>query len=589
MDYSQYYQKWLGEEFPEDRIPSYYEILGLMEAEPNLKSISNAVDLALTRLQEMENDSDAYAFLARQILKARQILTDPALKFEYDTQILHGNGNLVWKSHRRAGWGDRIRQFGLITIALLMGMVVMCMMALTVKRNPDGSIIFREEVKVQTALPFTTPLDGLVCRPAFASDFRDGGYFVDIRGQSNGITATPETEVASSVNDSENAVHSQVAKSGNTDSETFENEFDALIPDDMTNVGSVKNEQENDEWAALLPEGTEIEKAVSEETFSVSKKQNVRLRSPLYGRAAENRKVSGDGGEENEAESLSISKNTEEDLPGDSVNSTALQAADENVSSEKASQSAVAVDGTKNAFSPRMILEFLSRAHEKINRDDQKAEALFAIVQGQAYLEIMKKAEEKSLVLEPDFLKEIMPRVLKTAEELGWEKHFEEAFQLCVLLRELGLNNGLTDEDLAVVDVKKATLQKHQARYLKALEFKSILEKNPEDPEANVGYAMWLWSESDVEGSVPYLAKARQASINRAAQFELKRRADLDDNEYFITTGDLWWELSMKLDDKRKKDLVKEHARKFYRKADPVLLSDEQKLRLNDSVEMSQK
>lgn len=634
MNYSQYYQKWLGVEFPEDRIPSRYEILGLMDAEPNLKSISNAIELALTRLQDMEDEPDAYAFLARQILKARQILMDPALKFEYDTQLLQGNGKMVWKSHRGAGLGERVRQFGLITVAFLMGMVVMFMMALTVKRNPDGSIIFREEARVQAALPFTTPLDGLVCRPAFASDFRENGYLVDIRGQATGIVAQGGAKSVPSAKNRENqnresAVRSQLAQTESRDSESLENEFDALIPDDMQDdvvqgdmvqadaeTETAQNAQVSDEIASLLPDGMDLddvvsddavsEDAVSEETVSrdavsenapaVSEKTGSRRQSPLYGRIAENRKSSGqdvDGDEGNDSEESTVSKGRGKSLVN-GVNSTAAQVAEESVSPENENASRAVADGARKDFSPQEMLELLNQAHEKIDKTDPKAEAVFTVIQGQTYLEIMKKTQEKALVLEADFLKDFTKRVLTTATDLGWEKHFEEAFQLCDVLREMGVNSGFNDEALAIIDAKKTTLQNYQARYLKSLEFEKILKENPDDPEANVGYAMWLWGEdSSVEGSVPYLAKARQSLISRAAQFEMTSREAgvADKDEYLLKAGDLWWEVSTKLNDNIRKNLVKEHAGKFYRKATFASLSDEQKLRLKetDGMKMSQK
>lgn len=611
MNYSQYCQKWLNVEIPEDRTPNYYEIIGVTEAEPNLKKISQAVDSALTRLQGSEKASEApeaFAFLAHQVLNARHVLLDPALKFQYDTELLQEKGISVWKSHRRATLKERIRQFGFIGVALLLGIVVMFMMGMSVERNPDGSIIFRAEAKVQAAPPFTTPLTGLVYRPSFASDFREDGYLVEIRGQANETTAVAQAETVSlpsAGNSEEGSGGKMPQKNEDAALETLEDEFDALIPNGMalnvaeneTNKEKPVEKQPEDEWDALLPEGTELANDIQDqnpdETLTNSTNQNTRFQSPLYGRITPNGEASEKNRKGTEEQSLSISENTKEEPIESGVNSTTSQIAnEESVSSEKESSAVSLTNDAGKDFSPQMILELLSKAHEKIDKNDPKAELLFSVVQGQTYLEVMNRVREDSLILEPDFLEEFTSHVLETATNLAWGKYFDDAFNLCDSLSEMGVQNAFSEETLEIIEERKTKLLKYQECYENSLKIEEILKENPDDPGANGSYAMWLWLESSsIESSLPYLIKSKQPFISRAAQFELKSQeaGNAEKDEYLLKAGDLWWEVSTKMNDKFRKNLVEKHAKGFYRKADSALLSDEQKVRLNEETPEPQK
>jgi len=131
MDYSQYYQKWLHREIPSGVKPTSYEILGLENGEPNLGTISSALNNTLDALYqaETENEPEILAHISAEILQAQYILLDPARKLEYDQSLLGGSGGRVWMSYVRPTFLQRCQQWGLIFCGLALGCVIMFMMA----------------------------------------------------------------------------------------------------------------------------------------------------------------------------------------------------------------------------------------------------------------------------------------------------------------------------------------------------------------------------------------------------------------------------------------------------------------------------
>ena len=183
MDYSKFYQKWLQIEVPQGETPNLYEILGLNDAEPNLRTISAALERTLDHIHQVDGmeQPEVFGFLFRQLLDARHTLLDPKRKHDYDSRLLVSQGKRAWRSYLRPTWKERLRQFCLMSVGLALGICMMMMMAVTANRNPDGSIAFHEDVKVAKSLPFTQPLTDLVYRPEKAHDFREKGYVANIR------------------------------------------------------------------------------------------------------------------------------------------------------------------------------------------------------------------------------------------------------------------------------------------------------------------------------------------------------------------------------------------------------------------------
>ncbi|MDO4628128.1 MAG: hypothetical protein Q4C70_03005 [Planctomycetia bacterium] len=201
MDSAHYYREWLQLEVAEGETLNYYEVLGLENGEPNLQVIRAAVNEKLDLLYHVNREEaiEAYTNISGQILEARYTLLDVQRKHAYDVDLLTGQGGRAWKSYHRPGLLERSKQFGLILTGLALGCCVMFMMAAMVERNPDGSIVYRAEVKVAKPDPFTTPMEMVVYRPEKANDFLEGGYVVALRGM-NALNVQNTANVANTDN-----------------------------------------------------------------------------------------------------------------------------------------------------------------------------------------------------------------------------------------------------------------------------------------------------------------------------------------------------------------------------------------------------
>ena len=160
MDYSKFYHDWLQLDIVQGEAPNFYQILGLKNMEPDVQKIEDAFRNTLDSLQSVNGmaNPEAYTAIMSRVLEANKVLSDPNQKHAYDLQLSESTGERVWKGYERPSLLTRVRQMSLIAFSFVLGLGVMVVMALSVERNPDGSIIFREEAQARKAPPFSSQL-----------------------------------------------------------------------------------------------------------------------------------------------------------------------------------------------------------------------------------------------------------------------------------------------------------------------------------------------------------------------------------------------------------------------------------------------
>jgi len=561
MDYSKFYHDWLQIDLAPGEDPNFYQILGLKNMDPDVQKIETGFRSMLNRLQNVNGMSnpEAYTAILSRGLEAHKILTDPNLKYAYDLQLSQITGESVWIGYERPTFFTRVRQMSLIFLSFILGLGVMVMMALSVERNPDGSIIFHEEAIIHKAPPFTSQLEYVVYRPSIAQDYQPDGYAV--------IVNNPSKETAPKVE-----VHT----------ETFEPKVESLDGDSKTASISENSstESEMEEFSQILSE--EIVKPDREEA------QKVNRRSPLYKMSAAINDSSAEEKEEGETEPA-VSTNppesskeiTKDDLPRTEMEfSTEIPAkttVEEPISGASETQQA--------AISLTSVMGLLENVRLNMDLSRPGATDAYTLLQYQTITEILQKLQAAKGSPESEEFKKFAEYALNVVTDLGWGKHFSEAFQLCGTLKAFGKEHQMAEILDETIDRRYNAVYNYQLLYNNSQKVLASLKENPDDPKLNTQYAMWLWQETgDLKDSVPYLAKCQFAVIRRAAVFEQQ----LTSNEKFNTpqatlqVADYWWEVAERLKDERQVLLVKEHAKEFYLKVDPGLLSDEQKGRLGN-------
>ncbi len=578
MDYSQYYQKWLHREIPSGVKPTSYEILGLENGEPNLGVISSALNSTLDALYqaETENDPEIRDHISAEILHAQYLLLDPARKLEYDQSLLSGSGGRVWMSYVRPTFLQRCQQWGMIFCGLALGCVIMFMMAFTVERNPDGSIAYQADLKIEKAKPFMLPLTAVVYRPFGTKDYRDDGYAVssgmenadpkempldaplvelipagtlDMAGASEGTADSLESEF------------SEIAAAAGGESAVLGE--DALVRAiEQTEPGKMPADQSvpafNENMEEAVPQ-TQTARA------SASSTAGSRGRSPLYRRFAGKNAPSSVSGTADPSEDASV---PEEQLAesGDFHEMPPIQ-------KERV-----------DVFSPQEMLDLFAKLRPLV-KDGSSASAAFAKMQYETSMEILRKCSEPDVSMEPGFAEAFTSAALELMPVLGKAKMFDESAKLGDELLKFG-------ERFAVSDcgerVKKAAevQEENRKQYEQILQVLEKLKADPDDPKQNEFYAVWLWKDNlSVEGSLPYLAKVANRMIQNTARLELAIQEGVQpaSQENLRRLADAWWAISEQINSAEIKQLLRDHARSFYQKVDSSLLSEEQLVRISSA------
>ena len=149
MDYSKFYHDWLQLDLAPEEVPNFYQILGIKNMEPDVQKIEAAFQTTLDRLQSVNGmtNPEAYTAITSRVLEAHKLFIDPNQKHAYDLQLSENTGERVWKGYERPSFRTRVCQMSLIAFSFILGLGVVVVMAFSVERNPDGSIIFREEAQ----------------------------------------------------------------------------------------------------------------------------------------------------------------------------------------------------------------------------------------------------------------------------------------------------------------------------------------------------------------------------------------------------------------------------------------------------------
>ena len=543
MDYSKFYHDWLQLDLAPEEVPNFYQILGVRNMEPDVQKIETAFQSTLDRLQSVNGmtNPEAYTAIMSRVLEAHKVFIDPNQKHAYDMQLSENTGERVWKGYERPSFLTRLRQMSLIAFSFLLGFGVVAVLALSAERNPDGSIVFREESQAHKALPFASQLDYVVYRPSIAQDYQPNGYTVAAN------KAAHKTE--SALADAPLETSEPNAEAQNTER-----------PDSSAIAQNQSPQSEMEEFSQILSE-----KIPAPNRQEVAK---VNRRSPLYNKTV----ALSDGSSEN-SKKQSGNKNDQEseigsEIPAETPAPTLPQ---------------VASTVQESVFSLTSVIELLENVRSNLDFSKPDAAEAYTLLQYQTIHEILQKLCEVEGALEPEDVRKFAEYTLKVMTDLGWEKHFDEAYLLCDTMKKFSEKRDLADLLDEAVTQRRSAIQNYQTLYNSSRKVLERLQENPDDPELNTQYAMWLWQDTgEIEESIPYLAKSQYTVIRRAAISEMQLAQDesLNTPATTLKVADYWWDIASLLKNQRQVFLVKEHAKKLYRRVDSSFLSPDQKERV---------
>ncbi len=590
MNDTHFYREWLHIDVSDGEIPNYYEVLGLENAEPNLQVIREALDEKLNCLYHVnrKEEAEAYTRISGQVLDARYTLLDSARKHAYDTDLLATQGGRAWKSYQRPSLWVRCQQFALITAGFVLGCCIMVMMAMMVERNPDGSIVYRAEVKVEKPKPFTTPLEMVVYRPMKAHDFQEKGYAVAFRSMETGA----EAEVfaltsAGEVVTEENAGVEDLAQ--------------MLLPDEKgtEELNSVKTPENSTVVAESEAVASDDFEDFNMLASTVKPSKMVQARNPLYDRvrrtatAKTETTVPEIKESELETEKPKVADTAElEDLTENLAGATETVKDEEEVTPEVTEIASLLPEGEtegvenvmESAFSPDLMLDMIEDVAQKVKETEPSAQESLLLVQYQMCLQLATKCLDESVQLSPEFVTRFVQYTLEVARNLNQKKHFTKVAELLVALNTLGENRAFATEVLTEVSTWQNEMDQYQKNVEQAREIFVQLQTKPDDPMLNTQYAMWLWREKkDFNESLPYLEKCQHKSIRTVALLERQVMGNVQyaqNPKYILQVGDRWWSVAELINNPSQKRFVMEHARDLYRKVDQKLLNEQQQLRI---------
>lgn len=539
MDYSKFYHDWLQIDIVPGETPNFYQILGLKNMEPDVQKIEDAFRNTLDRLRDVNGmtNPEAYTGIMSRALEAHKVFMDPKQKHDYDLQLSESTGERVWKGYERPSLLTRVRQMGLIAFSFVLGLGVMVVMALSVDRNPDGSIIFREEAQARKAPPFSSQLEYVVYRPSFAQDYQPNGYTVAVN------KPAPKTEPLSDP----------------VSSETAETNVDAPLFSANTALENQNAQSEMEEFSQILT--TEIGKPEKEETAKVNR------RSPLYKMTtALNQEISTKDTARAEQDDLllDVGENAE-----NTENAEALEVTENDLSKPE------------KVLSLKTWIELLEKVRSNLDNTNPAAQEAYALLQYQTLMEVLEKLNETEGVSDPEEVNEFTEYTLNVSKVLGKKKHFKESYALCDTMQEFCVKRDLTD--LSEMATQSRTLiQTYQGVYHKIQDIFKKLEDNPDDPRLNMQYALWIWQDTGkFDESLPYLRKCSHEGLRRVADSEiyLAQNKEMNSPEKILQIADYWWTLTDELPEKYI-PYVKDHAKELYLKVDSSLLTSDQKERI---------
>lgn len=548
MDYSKFYHDWLQLDIVQGEAPNFYQILGLKNMEPDVQKIEDAFRNTLDCLQSVNGmaNPEAYTAIMSRVLEAHKVFSDPAQKHDYDLQLSASTGERVWKGYERPSLLTRLRQMSLIAFSFILGLGVMVVMALSVERNPDGSIIFREEAQARKVPPFSSQLDYVVYRPSIAQDYQPNGYTV--------ATNKPifKSESLSTPDSSENA-------------ESKEEIQETSLLSSNTSLENQSAQSEIEEFSKIL--SNEIAAPEKEETAKVNR------RSPLYRMtAALNKDTSTKetAGTEPDEFLADVTENTQDaedtEVAGDTE--VAKVAEDDSPKQEK-------------VLSLKTWIELLEKVRSSMDITKPGATEAYALLQYQTIMEVLQKQNETESASDPEEIKEFTEYTLTVSKYLGKVKHFDEAYKLCDVMQDFCAKREMADLD-EMANQYRTVIQKYQSVYNEIQNIFEELKKKPEDPQLNMQYALWIWQDTGkIEDSIPYLLHCTHAKLRKVASAEvyIAQNKEMNTPQATLQIADYWWSITDTLPEKYV-PLVKEHAKELYRKVDSSLLSQNQKERI---------
>ena len=540
MDYSKFYHDWLRLDLVQGEAPNYYQILGLRNMEPDVRKIEDAFRNTLDRLQSVNGmtNPEAYTVIIRRVLEAHKVFIDPNQKHDYDLQLSDSTGERVWKGYERPSFLTRLRQMSLIAFGFILGLGVMVVMALSVDRNPDGSIIFHEEAQARKAPPFSSQLNYVVYRPSIADDYEREGYKAAVNKQ-NIKSKSPL-----------NTHSSEIAESKAKTKKMPLSELNASLES--------QNAQKTDMQEISQILSSDIVPSASTETPKVSR------RSSLYRKTVAANKVTLTEETENSDQEKLLDEVVKDETDTENIEVTA-------VGSQK----------QQTLLPLTTWIEILENIRSEMDLDKPGANESYVLLQYQTIMKAIQQQTQTEGALDSEEIDTFTEYALKVAKYLSKEKHFKEAYELCDTMQDFCQKREAPELDKMVTQ-SRTKIQNYQGVYNKTQDILKRLKETPEDPKLNMQYAVWIWQDTGkIEGSLPYLVHCTHDKLRKVAASEmyLTQNEAVNTPEATLQVADYWWSITDNLP-KQYAPLIKEHAKSLYLKVDSSLLSPDQRERI---------
>lgn len=621
MDDSKFYRDWLDMDVPAGVTPTYYQLLGLPHLEKRIPQIQAAIRSRMEHFRQIDfgENREVYARLLQLLVEARFVLLTAELKREYDMRCSQ-EGKKQWQTYERPSRLARLKQAGMISAAFMLGLSISLVMAMTVARNPDGTVKYAHPNTVaQKTEWFTTPPGKEFPRPSNTSR----------RPPEREKSETPSTSIPETSTVAISTPTPSSLSSG-TEEDMEVRMTPRLRPSRERRSPVYGNRAEKE--LEKTPEKTSVEKS---ETSMENPNQESGLETPLPETVATQQVTPEGKVPEVQVETLpalqttpgdSLIAESAEDLPT-KIDITPLP--DEQVS-QTVPETGVPLDAAEKAFAKAdnafenqseqaeslwerakaLPLEdaersVLFRKALDLAVEEIKIPLVFSILETMGEKYDLPMLAQKKEVLQ-SLTKKLAPiaptleekQLLVDLDKYGWEvcneliemdqcedasKIYDEIYQVCD-------SCPLSTLKKDVVFNKKTFCNQMNAYYQNYLTASRTLETNPEDASANWIVGLWyLQKKEDLPGALPYFVHCPQKDLRKMAQKELETRAALSVTpQKTLEIADGWWEIA-RLFPKGIGDVIYNHATVLYEKIDRERLNQGEQIRVVERIEKQRK
>ncbi|MDO4583306.1 MAG: hypothetical protein Q4D62_04290 [Planctomycetia bacterium] len=590
MDDSKFYRDWLDLDVPPGITPTYYQLLNLPHLEKRIPTIQAAVRSRIEQFRQIDfgENRDAYLRLLQLLVEARFVLLTAELKREYDMRCSE-EGRKQWQTYERPSLSVRLKQAGMISAAFLLGLSVSLVMAMTVARNPDGTVKYTHSRAVsQKTEWFTTPPGKEFPRPtpplrrplvenrdsdesSATAMIVTGDLEKNIETESN--FSNPATSLTTVEAEEEVEVRTTPRLRGNRQRRSplhrMTEKSDTTLAANTSETTSPLSEvtpplpEIAPESASDLPQALS---ALPETPPFVEEKMEEKAEPTL-----DETLVSTEVSELSPSQQAREWLENAQALPQENHDRAALfqKSLDLAVRSLDVSLASEILDAMKESYHLPMLA--------------LKQKTLQSLTEG--------------LAKTVDTLSDKKP--LDDLEEFGWKVSLElldadqcqEAAEACQRIYEVVLAAPeFLEKNADSILRKKESCDKIYAIYQTYVEAAQKLETAPDDPQANRKVALWyLQKKKDLTQALPYFAKCDQSMLQQLAQKELAAIDSLTPNaQNLLEVADGWWDVA-RFFPKGVNEVIYQHATALYEKIDRDRLNQGEQVRVVERIEKQRK